>query len=554
MGDAMPTPDPLMDEDENEADRRAVADLEADVPQSGNGPDPADLEDINPSPPASPPVDLTPPDVGAEGPTQQVPIDMAGAPAAPPPEAAKAEPVSEDIARRQGEQDAEKAKIDAQTAQRMADEAKLADEDARLERADYLERRQAAEKDLNDKIARYSSAQLTDPRARTSTKSKLSVIFGGLGAMYRDIGGSHDTSNHALDQLQRQWHDDMEIQKANIAGLRDNAVMARTRLEDVDAGRREMLRDADARLLAKYNLAIRQGEAQLKGRGVNQAAIDADARIVKLRQGQRAAQLQAQKDADAHALNQARINRLNAQAARDQRKGAGGGGKSSKQALAERRAALADKREERAEAGPVIKEMDESLKEFHAKGGVKESLEHSERSLAAVDKDPANPTNWVNLVDAMIRSNTGRSAILSQYKLYTGKAAGSIDEAAQLFHKLADGGLSDTQKTNLLSAAKTSNGELRGAAKDVYDNFRDYENDPRVKANPEINEHFVRTERNMFGTLPGYQKPAKAQPAAPAKKAAPPPSAQQDSKAVKWAKAHLDDPRAKSILAANGAL
>src|ERR1051325_6414174 len=444
MGDAMAERDPLLDEELTDEDRRTVADIESNAPQPDLGPDPADLDEIAPPPPVAPPLDLTPPEIGSEGPTRQEPLP-GRAPSPPTPE-----PSSEDIIRRQGVVDAENAHIQKATADRVAQEAQKADEDARLERADYLQRRQDAERDLDPRTKKYGDAKLVDPRERTnSVKATLAVIFGGLGAALSAAGGG-SSQNRGLEALQKRWEDDTALQKANIAALRDSAVMARTRLEDVDAGRREMLRDADARLLAKYHLALKQGEAQLKGQGATQAEIDADGRIVKLRAGQAAAKLQAAKDADAHALNQARIARLNAQAAKDaQRKGKGGGGMSRKQQLAERRADLADKREVRAEAAPVIKEMDESLKEFKAKGGVKESLEHSERALAAVDKAPDDPTNWVNLVDAMIRSNTGRSAILSQYKLYTGKAAGTLDVAAQFFHHTIDGGLSDAQKSNL---------------------------------------------------------------------------------------------------------
>lgn len=574
MGDAMAAPDPLLDEELTDEDRRTVNDIEAPVAQSGEGPAPLDLEDIQPTPPSAPPVDLNPPEIGSEGPTMQTPLTgvpgaEAAAPTTPPlpgtaPVPPGMQPVTppkpgsaEDIAQRQGLADVERAKVNAGVSDQQLKAAQLADEDARLERADYLQRRQDAEKDLAERTKRYEAMKFQDPRQKTKGfKSTLAVIFGGLGAAYRSAGGG-DAHNTALAALQKKWDDDAEIQRANIAAAKDSVVQARTRIDNIDEGRRIMTRDADAQLLSKYNLALKQGEAQLKNQGVNQAGIDADARIQQLRVGQAAAAARARKDEDEHALNQAKINRLNAQAMRDQRKAAGGGGKSAKTKMAEHRMQLADEREERAEAAPVIKEIDESLKEFRAKGGVKESLEHSERSLSAVEKSPDNPTNWVNLVDAMIRSNTGRSAILSQYKLYTGHAAGSIDEAAQLFHKLADGGLSDTQKTNLLGAAKTSNSELRGAAKDVYDNFRRYDEDPRVAANQTLHGHYVATERNMFGTLPGYQKPAKAPEAAPAAvkpaaKAAP--SKAEDSEALKWAKAHLSDPRAKKIIEANGGI
>src|SRR5678816_3574634 len=72
MGDAMAELDPLLDEDLNEADRRTVASLESDLPQSGNGPEPADLDEIAPPPP------IAGPDIGA------APQPLPGAPETPP--------------------------------------------------------------------------------------------------------------------------------------------------------------------------------------------------------------------------------------------------------------------------------------------------------------------------------------------------------------------------------------------------------------------------------------------------------------------------------------
>lgn len=277
---------------------------------------------------------------GLNGPDVQASLDdfVPPVPAeAVEPEAAPATtPGAFDVAKRQGVEDVEKAKIESQTADRVAEEAKQADMDSRLAQADYLEKRQQLEGDLDAKIKAFSNAKFT-PHAAPGWKGKLAVIFGGLGAAYRSAGGG-DSHNAGVDALQKKWHDEAELQKANIGLLKDQAVMARTRLADADEGRRMLSRDADARLIAKYNLAIKQGESQLKARGVPQAQINADGRIVSLRQAQAAAVAKARAADDAHALNQARINALNAKAARDQKKakgGAGGGGGASPEAVAQ---------------------------------------------------------------------------------------------------------------------------------------------------------------------------------------------------------------------------
>jgi hypothetical protein len=311
--------DPLLDEDLEDADRRTVADIENPIAQSGNGPEPADLDEIEP-PPVAPPE--------APGALPGAAETQMGAPS-PATDIIARENEAEALAQRQGDVNTQKATIAANTAQAQADAAREADEDARLERADYLQRRQDAEKALDERTKKYEQTHLTDPRARTPLKSKLSVVFGGLGGAFRSAGGG-DSKNNMLAALQKQWDDDVDLQKANIAALRDSAVQARTRLHDIDEGRAAMRRDADARLLSKYNLALKQGEAQLRSQGIPQAGIDADQRIASLRAGRAAALERARKDDDAHAIAQARIAALKAKAERDARKakggGAGGGG------------------------------------------------------------------------------------------------------------------------------------------------------------------------------------------------------------------------------------
>jgi len=252
------------------------------------------------------------------------------------------------LATRQGKEDVERAKIQAATAAQQATDARLAEQEANLERAEYLQRRKDLERDLDAKVKAYESQKLTDPRQRTNgLKATLAVIFGGLGAAFRSAGGG-DSHNTGLQALQKKWEDDTELQKANIAALRDQAVQARTRLADADDGRRNMMRDADARLVAKYNSALRQGEAQLKDRGVAQAQIDADQRIVSLRTARDQALARARQADDAHALNQAKIERLKAQASGT---GPSGATEDVMRARARLANAQADRLERRAKGG-----------------------------------------------------------------------------------------------------------------------------------------------------------------------------------------------------------
>jgi hypothetical protein len=313
---------PALEEDEDEALLAAVADPAI----SGGNPVP-ELEDLDaPLMPVAAPVrtpEIDPIEIGmAEGPElPQV------APALQNTQVPGTAAPSEDatIAKQAG-LDARKAEIEAGRAEREAQIAQERDEDARIAHADYLERKKAAETNLAQKVTAFEKAQITDPRQRTDMgKATLAVIFGGLGAAFRSAGGG-DSTNHALVQLQKRWDDDLAMQKANVGLLKDAVVVARTGLQDVETGRRALEQSANAQALARYNAAIKQGEAQLRKLGVEQPAIDADKRLValKLRRDQLAAE--AQKNADAHALSQARANYMNARATRAAKARAGGAG------------------------------------------------------------------------------------------------------------------------------------------------------------------------------------------------------------------------------------
>lgn len=253
-------------------------------------------------------------------------------------------PTAEAVSGRQSEVDKAVAAITAQTAQAQAEAAKQAQQEQAAEQADYLKRRQEAQAALDAKTKAFEGMKLEGPgERRHSFKSVLSVIFGGLGAAFRSAGGG-SSENTALTQLQQKWQNETDIQKANIAAARDQVIQARTRLADVDEGRNLMRRDADARLLSKYNLALKQGEAQLRNQGVTQAGIDADRRIIQLREAKLLAEQKARAAEDDHALKQAKaaqlaraggtpddlrqaqIRVMNARAGLLERKGKGGGG------------------------------------------------------------------------------------------------------------------------------------------------------------------------------------------------------------------------------------
>lgn len=553
-------PDQLVDDD----DRDLLDDLSSS--QSGGGPDPADLDEIAPVGAAVAPV--TPEPVVDAIPGGQAPdeLDKIAAMAAPsvvpagPVPGAGVIPGGEEVAKAQGIVDTEKAKANEATAQQIAAIAKEADEDARLERADYLERRKAAEADLGARTKAYQDAKMVDPNTkRSGFKSTLARIFGGLGAAFRSAGGG-DSNNHVLAQMQQQWENDAEIQRANIAALRDQAVMARTRLGDVDEGRRSMMRDADARLLAKYDGALKQGEAQLKAQGVPQAQIDQDQRILALRAAQVAAKARSQKEDDQHALTQARIEAMKAKAARDRAKAAGRGGGPVGPGGQDAESLVAKHLIANPGDIPGATQMAHDLKldkkrldkvianskptESQAKGAHQAKVGNDALdAIAASGYQPGrdeiqkwlNNSRLVHLADGNGLIGGGAALAQTVGLIPQSEVDGLSPEAAAYFG-------------NVRRYMETIGRAQSGAAispSEWTNFFNQY--GPNSKGGLEAARKYLNDQARLSGVA-GRQLDAggAAKPAAA-------PSGGQDSEAVQWAKKNLGDPRAKEILRINGA-
>jgi hypothetical protein len=297
--------------------------------------------------PELPETEITEPPAAVDavsGPT--VPADVqldaiAAAPAPVPPEVGpgatkmpKDASISPTAVDKQLAVDKERAAIDAATADKTAALAQQADDNDRLAYADYLERRKAGEEALASATKAAQKAELVDPRSKTpGWRSALAVIFGALGAGMSAAGGG-DATNRGLQTLIKTWDDDLELQKANIGRLKDNVAMARTGLNSIDDARQAMRLDANARTLGRYNLAIKQGEAQLRKLGVPAAEIAADQRLAALRAARAAVEAQARKDTDEHELAQARAKWYGSKAQRNAKGGGAARGAASADAAA----------------------------------------------------------------------------------------------------------------------------------------------------------------------------------------------------------------------------
>ncbi len=107
----------------------------------------------------------------------------------------------------------------------------------------------------------------------------------------------------------------------------------------------------------------------------------------------------------------------------------------------------------------------------------------------------------------MIKSNTGKAAIMSQYNLYMGHAAGSSDTPEQVLEHFRSGNASPAQKAAILQSAQASFNNLTneaGEANKLYHEAVDA--NPLVQQNPAAKAMVAQHERATFGGFPNYGK------------------------------------------------
>ncbi len=141
-----------------------------------------------------------------------------------------------------------------------------------------------------------------------------------------------------------------------------------------------------------------------------------------------------------------------------------------------------------------------------------------------------NPVDMTNLVDAMIRTNTGRAAIKAQYDLYVQHSGGAFDQFDKWLETAKTGGLGEGITKNLLGASQNSLAELYDMGAEGQRKFhKQYDTDARTKT-PAVKHKVEALGNNIFGSM----------------------ATPQDVEAIQWAKAHSNDPRADVILKAHG--
>lgn len=330
----------------------AVDNIMAGLPAPAPGAPPApelpvpDAAPVVPGAPASPVdaalADYTPPpgaDLGrtVPGATPPVPGAAPGAPTPPDgPATASAVPVAEDVIKRQGE-------LNEKIAQDKADEAKREAEEAKLNQADMNDAVDKGngliadrQKHFDDALGRYQSMKSHEyfdpdnPHKHSKLLAGLSIAFGGLGAADSAAGGGSG-ENHSLTQLKGRIDDDWKHQNDNIERARDSVVMARTGIEDAKTAKNALLEDNNARRVATLDAMQTEARAQLAERGVPQAKIDTDQRILDLGRARALAAQKADEQRRKDAQTEALTHLYEAKAGRAKRvgSGTGGGGRAS---------------------------------------------------------------------------------------------------------------------------------------------------------------------------------------------------------------------------------
>lgn len=510
------------------------------------------IDEVQPgaAPPEPPPADL--PSIAGAPPVGAMPD---GGEAQPPPVIPypKAEPITFQGAANTVNR-AANAGIDAANTQARVPRAEAADREAKaegfdqraVEAMDSRAQREQLQEEANQ--ARKSANEHYDAIQKKienfqfhnywEEKSTGQRILAGISVFLGGLTRSADAKNSTLEAINNAIDKDYSRQKEKLLQLKDAGERARQAGLDANSWYKEQLAELGIQQGFSKDATAAQAEAHILRNGGN--AQDAQSNVLVQTLRQKAEEDRAKGYID---LEKAK---LNAEAMKARTAAAGGGslnvvaivdelrrgGATPGQIARDPRLATANPKDvmsaikgsdsaqgsEKSVSGDVTKEMAARMKELNdPKNGVGTKFKQVDEALKAVDYNPGNPVVWTNMIDGMIRSNTGRAAILSQYKLYTGKAANSFDIALSALNQAAgDGTLGDKVKANLKAAAEASRTEYQGAIGKLENNVRGtYEKDARVVNNPRSQSAY-RANHMQFQPFPGGESIGGGAPAAPA--------------------------------------
>lgn len=509
MDDAVQTPTPAAVPVAEPATTNPVLDPTGTVPVAGSILDPA-----HPANPLTQPTAAPAPAVEGPAPPPGSIAEVDGSTTLPGPP-----PTVQEATRREYEAAAGVAKARADGAANVADQAKVQEKNDAAKAA--LLKQQAAEQAAEDERQRKGLDAATQERDRLraevrdfkfhnywDTRTTGQFIQAGLGMILGGISYDPNHVNQAVKivdtAISREWAQqqatlDKTIQTAKDAGDDVRELQSRYQFE---SGRLKLRQEAQLNALAAE--ADRLASYSKNQAGVLTAQrIAAEARVAAEQQGaaglKEIANAHTQKLRDDLTRSETFKNYAEARAAAER---------------ARRDRGELTPKEQEAEAKTVYAQYQKGLEEIgDKKTGLAVKQHELDAAVSKVEKDPKNPLNWVALFDNMIRTNTGKAAIMSQYRLYAGHAAGSLDEANQFLAKMFSGRPSAKQQASALQAAKDSQAELYDEGGKANREFWDTANsDVRFQSNPKAANALRVLERMTFSKLHGYGQQSPATP------------------------------------------
>lgn len=488
------------------------------------------------------------PDLGPPAPQPATDSILASAqPAGAPPadEAAKPLPKAEEVIAKQGELDEQKARDAMENAERdhMAALEHEADVNDALQVGNAgLAKKQKYYDDSLEKYNAMKPVDYFDEPSHNKFTARIGVLLGGLGAGLSAAGGG-SSENRVLTQLNKQIDDDHRNQVQAIDKARDSVVMARTGINDAKEAKASLIEDANAKRVASLGAYETEARRTLAERGIPQAQIDADGRVLALQAARVTAARQADEQKRKDALADAQIAYLNARAGKLGRKGGGGSGGTSaivslqgavdKGASNEEIARIgkasgaSDKAIEKAigdarandktnlrERGEVVSDVNQWKKDndFEAKSKKATELDKLSRVLQG---DKVSGLDKAFILQEAEKAAKGGTATVGGVNIDMAHMAGGGDKLNQIIAKWKTGDFSDAQSQALVASLKNQAQEARQQIDDSHNSFQEtFRDNPRYASDPKLQDEVNKAADRMF-SIHGYsRKPAKAAAAA----------------------------------------
>lgn len=135
----------------------------------------------------------------------------------------------------------------------------------------------------------------------------VALIAGGIGQAFMNMSRvqahqAPDAQNEALNLINKKMEQDYQQKQDRLKAASDSLLQARYGFKDAAENHRAALNDLDAETSAKYKLAAKEAESQLRQFGVAQADIDKNVMVAGLYEKANAAEMQIHDREEAHQI------------------------------------------------------------------------------------------------------------------------------------------------------------------------------------------------------------------------------------------------------------